>query len=275
MAYLDWNNPTSGGTPSGNPFEIDMGGRRPWDEMWQDANGDWWGPGGKMPSGYDPNGQSATPGTTGTGTGTGAGAGTSGGTGTTTGVGSGASIPSVSDLVKQWTPQSDPNAGRNDALWSTLMDRAKQSLVVDRNNPVIRAQADAYSANEERGRRNYISDTAERQGPLANIQGERRMAAERSAQRSGAFEAQLMGQELSARRAEIAQALAGAQGMLSADQTRQLQQQLGLIDAALRSQGQSQSYDLGLRSNDLGLRNLGLQDWDRQQYWDMVRMGLI
>lgn len=182
--------------------------------------------------------------------------------------------------------QSAQNEGRNTQLYNTLMSRANQSLNINRSDPIIRAQADAYSANENRTMRDYISDTAERSGPYANMRGEQRMAAEGVGQRTGAFEAQLMGRELTARRAEVAEALQGMQGMLSADQIRQLQQQLGLIDQAIRQQGlgmQGQgldsSWQLGLRGQDVDimraimnnkqfLADLGLRAEQQYNMWN-------
>ena len=95
-----------------------------------------------------------------------------------------------------------------------------------------------------------------------------------------------MGRELTARRAEIASALQGMQGMLNADQTRQLQQQLGLIDQAIRQQelglgGQQldASWQMGLRSQDIDVMrallaneqfraSLGLQAENQYNMWN-------
>jgi hypothetical protein len=71
--------------------------------------------------------------------------------------------------------------------------------VVDRSDPVVRAQADAYSANAERAMRNYLSDLAEK-NPGQNLQGEKRMAAERLGQKTARFEARLIAEQCAARR---------------------------------------------------------------------------
>ena len=163
--------------------------------------------------------------------------------------------------------------GRADALFSDLMGRAKQPINVTRNDAGIGAQADAFAASQRRAQRNYLSDTAESGGPLANMTGERRMAAERYGATTGQFEAGLIGQETDKRRADINDAFRMASGMLSGDQSAQLTQQLAANDSASRDAGLGVQYDLGLRGNDLGMRNLGLQDWDRQMYWDMLRRG--
>lgn len=152
-------------------------------------------------------------------------------------------------------PAQDP---RSADLWRMLMERASQGLAVDRNDPVIRQQSEAFSANQERARRNYISDVAEQRGPLANIQGERRMAAERAGIASGAFEAELVGREIAARRDEIAQALAGLSGRLTAEQEMALRQELAQLDAALQREGLSLQGELGRRGLDLQSRGLDL-----------------
>jgi len=162
-----------------------------------------------------------------------------------------------------WQNQ-DPRA---DALYQQLLGRSQQGLAMTRNDPAIRGQADAYSAQEDRSRRNYLGDVAERSGPNANLRGEERMAAERQGQRVGGFEAELMGRELGARRQEIAQALSSMQGMLSADQQAALQREMSALDAAIRREGMGQQ-------NDQFNKNLALNEWDRGNYWDYSWAGM-
>src|SRR6185295_5671522 len=160
-------------------------------------------------------------------------------------------------------PQQDPAAG---AFYQQLMDRSKQSLNIDPNDPVIKGQTDAFRAEQERARRNYISDTAERIGPYASgaLQGERRMAAEHVGQATSGFQAELMGREQTARRDEIAQALSLMSGRLTTEQSLALQRELGMIDAQLRGRGldlQSRGLDM---SNDQFLRQLALRPYEDQ-----------
>lgn len=187
-------------------------------------------------------------------------------------------------------PTRDP---RWDELYNTYLQRSKRGLAIDRNDPAVRGQADAYSANEERARRNYLGDLAERLGPGANLRGEQRMAAERVGQRTGAFEAELMGRELTSRRQEIATALQSMQGMLTQEQENALRRELTQYDNAIRQQQlalqgrqldmqNSQFYsNLGLQNrqldmqNDQFLANLGFQTDDRRSYWDAIRSGLL
>lgn len=206
--------------------------------------------------------------------------------GTSSGSGSGGGANVASEWLQRYDSERAENKARADSLYGTLMDRSQQSLNVGANDPIIRGQSDAYSAQVERQRRNYLSDTAEQRGPYANIQGERRMTAEKAGQATAGFEAQLLGRELSARRNEIAQALAQMGGMLSGDQTRALQGELATIDNQLRRDlgfaGIDAQRDLGFagldvsrRGQDMGmdqfLRQLALNEWvagnQSDQFW--------
>jgi hypothetical protein len=168
----------------------------------------------------------------------------------------------TNDLVKQMmdrqAAQDAQNRERGDNLFKMYTDRANQGLAINRNDPIIRAQADAFSANQDRAARNANSDAAERGGQFANLEGVRRMNAEHAGQASGAFEANLMGQELTARRNEIAQALAGEAGLLTADQQNQLQRQLALLDQSIKQQ----QIGLGQQGVNLQSKSLG-QDWKK------------
>lgn len=150
-------------------------------------------------------------------------------------------------------PVQDP---RLTELYNTLLERSKQGLAVDRNNPVIRQQSDAYAAQQERARRNYLSDLAESAGPNANLRGEQRMAAERAGQATSAFEAELMGREITAKRDEIQNALTQMQGLLTTEQEAALRKELALMDDAVKrlqiSTQNSQFYaDLAFRGKQL------------------------
>lgn len=191
-------------------------------------------------------------------------------------------------------PIRDP---RLDELYNTLLERSKQSLNINRNDPVIRAQADAFSAQQDRASRNYLADLAERSGPIANLQGEQRMMAERTGQNVGAFEAQLMGRELQSRRDEIARALDSRKDLLTTEQQLALQKELASMDDIIRRMSLSQQdrhfgADLDYRNRalsqsgaqfgaEMGYRNraldlsdmqfrdkLGFDYSDRSNYWD-------
>lgn len=174
---------------------------------------------------------------------------------------------------------SASDAALRQQLTDQLLERAHQSLAIDpKTDPTIRASADAYAANEERARRNYISDIAEEAGPLANIRGEERIAAERVGQRTGAYEADLVLREQTARRKEIQDALDSIAGLGMQDKELALRKELALMDDAINrlklNQDQSQfTSNLGYRNRALDQSgsqynstlgyNYDVFDWDR------------
>jgi hypothetical protein len=184
---------------------------------------------------------------------------------------SGTSNDLIRQMMEQQAAAAAENKARADALYGRLSEIGNQSLAVDRNDPSIRAQADAYSAQRDRQARNYISDAAERSGPYTNIDGTRRMVAEHAGQASGAFEAGLLGKELAARRQEIAQALAQSGAMLTADQQNAPQKQLAILDNAIKEQRLAVTQRGEDMSMDQFLRQLALNEWDRNNYWDYAR----
>jgi hypothetical protein len=201
----------------------------------------------------------------------------------------GSNAPQVPDYASQiiqemrarQAAQDAENKARADALFSRLTARADQGLGVDRNDPQVRLQADAFAANTERARRDFVSDLAEREGPLANLRGEERLASERAGQATGAFEAELIGREIRAEREEISTALAQMGHLLSGDQARALQERLSLLDNALAEQGLAlqgrgldQDWRRALLNNDQFYADLGLRAEDRASHWDAVRRGI-
>jgi hypothetical protein len=161
-----------------------------------------------------------------------------------------------------------PWADRANDLFKTLQDRANQSLQINRMDPIIRNQSDAFAAMQTRAMRDALNAEAERAGPFANMRAERRSAGEKVGQATSAFEAQLMGTELTARRAEIAQALQMQGSLLTTEQQLELTRELGLIDAALRQLSIS-------NQNNQFFANLGFQAEDRASVFDLIRRGLI
>lgn len=154
--------------------------------------------------------------------------------------------------------QNTANQGAQDVLRNTLLDRATQGTTVDTNDPTFRAQADNYAATQERLRRNYQDDAAERltaqgMGSSGAMDAERRFSNEQAANSTAGFEAQLAQSELMNRRQEISDALNGLGGLISGDQARALQKQLADLDAAIKRESLAQSGSLA--SQDLALRS--------------------
>lgn len=165
------------------------------------------------------------------------------------------------------TPQNSANAGSVDVLRNSLLQRATQGTDINTNDPAFRQQADHYAATQERLRRNYQDDAAERltaqgMGSSGAMDSERRYANEQAANSTAGFEADLAKSELMNRRQEITDALNGLGGLISGDQARALQDQLAQLDAALKRESLASStslanQDLALRSK-LGIGGLNL-----------------
>lgn len=150
------------------------------------------------------------------------------------------------------------NQGTQDVVRNTYLQQATQGTTIDRNDPNFRQQADAYSATQDRARRQYQSEAAERLsaqglGNSGAMQQERRFSDEQAANSKGQFESELVARELTNRRDEIKDALSGLHGMVSGDQAAALQQQLAQLDAAIKREGLAQSGTLGAR--DLSIKD--------------------
>ncbi len=123
----------------------------------------------------------------------------------------------------------DPRAS---ALFDLLMKRATQSENIDRNDPIVRSQSDAFNAQGQQARRDYLASEAEKAGPYGNQSSEERRSAEELGKSSGAFEAQAIANQQNARRQEIEQALSGAAGFLTQEQQMALTEELQKLNLA-------------------------------------------
>jgi hypothetical protein len=189
-------------------------------------------------------------------------------TGAATGVGQQATNAQTYSATPAAAPTNNTtNQGVQDVTRNTYLRLATQGPV-DRNNPNVRAQADAYGANVERARRQSVNEAAERMGPYASgaLDNERRLSFERAGQATGTFESELVGREIQNQRQEVMQALGAMGGMISDDQRRALEERLADLDAALRREGLGAQTALGNR--DLDIR-------DRLGQGDLNLRGLI
>lgn len=187
------------------------------------------------------------------------------------------------------------NQGTQDVVRNSYLQQATQPTNVTRNDPNIRPQADAFAAAQDRARRQYESEQAERLsaqglGNSGAMQNERRVAAERAGVNTGSFEAQLVGNELKAQRAEKQMALEALLKAGQMDQANALQRELAQIDAQLKQAGLDVQGNLGGRELDIkdrlgtgGLNvdmarllmqnqqfgdQLGFNVADREAYWN-------
>lgn len=177
----------------------------------------------------------------------------------------GPKAPQYQTPTQQWNAQPSALQGNSSQLYQQLMQRAQQGTAVSSSDPNIRAQVDPVVAQQTRASRSYLDQLAEKSGPLANLQGERRLASERSGQAAGALESEVIGREIGARRDEIQQALSQWGQMLTADQRNALEMELAQLNdrarTADRTQNQSQFTASQAQGNDQFLRELALREW--------------
>lgn len=139
-------------------------------------------------------------------------------------------------------PTAAPVDPRLNGLYGTLMDRAGQSLAVDANDPTVKNQVDAASVSGQRALLRNEQAVAERAGPYATgtVSNNARMGAEALGQNLQGVTAGAIGNEISARRTEIAQALSGAFGILSQQDQDRLRQEDQSLTARSQDINQSQ-----------------------------------
>lgn len=157
---------------------------------------------------------------------------------------------------------------RNAELYNLLMGRANQSLNVDPNDPAIKNAVNMFAAQQTRAMRDNIDALAERSGPNANLNAERRMMSENAGLATGQLASQLVINEITARRQEIMQALQLMGGLLTDTQQLALQRELGLINAQLQQYGLTTANDRFAAQMDF--------DWAKEDaYWDRVDRGRL
>ena len=166
-------------------------------------------------------------------------------------------LPTTAPPTAQWNQSSQSGtdmSGRRNDLFDLLMERIKGPVTPDANDPTIRGQADAFSAQQQRASRNYLADLAEKGGPYMNMTGEQRLASERAGQLSGQMESELIGREQDFRRKSISQDLGLYGSLLSDAEKTDLQRELGQGELAL-------GRDRMNLDNDEFLRELALRQW--------------
>lgn len=156
-------------------------------------------------------------------------------------------------------------SGKSNALYDLLMKRASQSLEIDPNDPVIKGQTDAYDAQGQQARRNYLSASAEAEGAYGNAAGESRRSAEELGKSTGAFQAAAMERQQNARRQEIEHALSGAAGLLTEEQRLSLQEELSKMGMNMQNDqfGRSLAQSADQFGSSLGQR---AYEYDNTRY---------
>lgn len=165
----------------------------------------------------------------------------------------------TSERQRKADEQEAARIAQRDQLYGQLMTRAQQNVAADPNTPVVQGQVNAYRAEQDRAKRNYLSDVAESAGPYENLRGEQRIASERTGQAVGGFQAELLAREVAQRRAEVSDALNSMQGLLTAEQQGNLQRELSLLDNQLQGLSLSGQNTGLLAQTSLGYDDLGLR----------------
>lgn len=128
-------------------------------------------------------------------------------------------------------------------------------------DPTLQPVSDAYRSGQQRNYERLRSAAAERAAQDGTLQSggfdaEALGYLQDTNAQSAAFDANLVREEVQARREELVTAIQIANQMGQFDQAQQLQQQLALLDGALRQQGMQ--MDFGLRSRGLDLQEQGM-----------------
>lgn len=184
----------------------------------------------------------------------GSGSGSSGSGGTAAGTGG----ADIQGLLSQLLAGQD--TGRQGAFFDQLQGLVGQyGQPVTADDPIIKAQTDAFGAAQTRGAQQGQAAQAEANAyrgiPTGTQDAATAQGYETAALNTGNFQANEMSNELNARRTQLQQTLSLYGGQLSAEQARQLQSQIAAINAQLSNQQMtnqnSQFYDqLGLTAGE-------------------------
>lgn len=167
-------------------------------------------------------------------------------------------------------PKDDPEW---QALYAELVKRSQQSLSVDPNDPIIKGQVDSATAIANREALKQQQAAAERGGAYATgaTENASRMTGETVQLHAQAMQFELQAREVTARRAEIAQALEQRQGMLTTEQTvrlKELDQQLEREQMQLAAQQAAAQNALASRQLDISGRYTDAQI--EQMKWEQA-----
>lgn len=115
------------------------------------------------------------------------------------------------------------------SYYNQLLGISQQSPTIDPNDPVVQNQVQAFSADQTRANRDYLTQAAEKGGPYGNTDAAARSMAETAGQKTSGFQAQLVGQMTAQRIQQIQSALTAQGAALSDSQRSQLQEELSQL----------------------------------------------
>lgn len=191
--------------------------------------------------------------------------------------GSGGTGPDQSSLSSFLTNMLMQNQGNNtDPARAQLLQRLnammdQYSQPVSPDDPTIKASTDAYTGQVNRGVNDFKNTAAERayaEGvPTGAFDSQIGNAEQAGGRAVGGFQAQLMNDELAARRANLQGALGASGGLLSAQDSADIQNKIANMDAALKASG----LDLTNKSLDI-TKLLGMTGLTQQnnQFYDQL-----
>lgn len=145
---------------------------------------------------------------------------------------------------------SNPATGQVNSMEQYLLGEAtgagssNPAFSTDPNSPIIQNQVQAYNNTQTQQERKNLAALAEKAGPNSNVTAETRAAGEQVGTNTANFEAQLMGQQLTARQNEITQTLQQYGNTLTQEQQMQLQEELAQLQLAQQGYQYDQSNQL-------------------------------
>lgn len=179
--------------------------------------------------------------------------------------------------------EAEERAAWRNQMRGNIMDRYnKASAPVDENDPIMSQARQVYDAEGQRsfnvGREAMAARDARQGTPAGASDAYLQSSSENLAKGKSAYSADLMMKEYDKRRQEIGQLLNLGANVLTADENRMLQEELGTIDAEIRQLGLSTNAFLGgsglQNQRDLGFAGLDLQrygiDTSNQQFYDKM-----
>lgn len=172
-------------------------------------------------------------------------------------------------------PQGPPNtsfgppaanqANVNSSVWAKLNELINRTPGYNPEDPENRMQLDVQRSNSQRSaerRRSAMAERAAQDGTLTTGSFDTTVDGINAARgtEDAAFESQLAAAQLKQQRDETMEALRLGTGLLDSDQTRQLQERLGMLDAAIRREGISSQERLGLLDATVRREGIGSQE---------------
>ncbi len=163
----------------------------------------------------------------------------------------------------QAAPQVSPIQQAFQGSLLSMLNQSQQPPSI--TDPALAAQSETFRASQQRSAERQRSALAERMAAQGFASGGAGGALDAGIQQIGAqrglneanFDAELVGNEVSARRNELMQAMQLAASIGNQEAARELQKELSMLDIGLRGRGLDIQENLG--GQDIGLRKEAIQ----------------